>query len=479
MKLKKIIESLPVDLFKGSKELEIRGVCGHSKRVSPGDLFLSRRSPTGQEEHYIDEAFAAGAVAVLTDFPNPARKEMAQLVCIDVRAIEGKIASLFFGAPSTKMNCVGVTGTNGKTTTTFLIHHLLEKRGITTGLIGTIEYRFGQQRFPAELTTPEASTLQKCFKEMLDFGCKAVVMEASSIGIDQGRVEEVDFDIALFTNLSQDHLDYHGTMEAYAKAKQMLFTDLKKEGCAIVNQADPHASFMLEKCAARPFRFGYDRSCDLWVEETDFSPKGTTALCYTKEEKVELRIPLLGQFNLENVLGALSTYINLGGSLEEGAEALKSFPGVLGRFERLKTSSGKHVVVDYAHTPDAISRLCKAARVAFKGKITLVVGAGGNRDAGKRPAMAQAGLPYIDRLILTSDNPRMEDPMEICRQMSLGVLDKPFEIEVDRREAIRRAIEGSEPGDLILIAGKGHETTQTIGKISYPFDDRKVALEYL
>jgi UDP-N-acetylmuramoyl-L-alanyl-D-glutamate--2,6-diaminopimelate ligase len=275
MKIKKLLTKLPVTLFKGSKELEIRGICGHSRQVSPGDLFLSRRSKSGDEENYIDQACQSGAVAILTDFPNPARTGVAQLVCENVRALEPKLASFFYDEPSKKMACVGITGTNGKTTTSFILHHLLSGIDLSPGLIGTIEYRFGNNSFPAELTTPEASILQKKFKEMVDFGCKAVVMEASSIGIDQGRTQQVDFDIALFTNFTQDHLDYHKTMEAYANAKQRLFNHLKPEGTAVVNSDDPMAEFMIQHFQGKVIRFGIESSCDLKAENIEEGPERT------------------------------------------------------------------------------------------------------------------------------------------------------------------------------------------------------------
>jgi UDP-N-acetylmuramoyl-L-alanyl-D-glutamate--2,6-diaminopimelate ligase len=479
MKIKKLLQELPLELFKGSKELEIKGISAHSKRVSPGDLFLSRKCSDQQDEHYIDEACNAGAVAVLTDFPNPSRKEIAQLVCPNVRALEPKLASFFYDNPSRKMTCVGITGTNGKTTSAFLLHHLLEVQGKKPGLIGTIEYRFGSHSFPAELTTPEASLLQKTFGEMVDFGCKAVVMEASSIGIDQGRTQEVDFDLALFTNFSQDHLDYHQTMEVYALAKQRLFTELKSDGVAVVNAEDNYSDFMVAQCKAPVLTYGRDSSCFLWADEVVASPEATSCIIHCNGQKTQLKLPLLGSYNLSNAMGALCSFIALGGQLDEGCQALTTFPGVPGRFERVENDSGIHVVVDYAHTPDAIERLCKTARAVFNGKIFLVVGAGGNRDPLKRPQMGRASLPYIDRIYFTSDNPRGEDPVKICHQMSEGIDEHLYEIEVDRRKAIEKAIGQAHPGDLILIAGKGHEKTQTIGKIAYPFDDRQVAQESL
>ena len=479
MKIKKLLQELPLELFKGSKELEIRGICAHSKRVSPGDLFLVRKCSNQQEEHYIDEACRAGAVAVVTDFPDPGRKEITQLLCSNVRALEPKLASLFYGNPSQKMACIGVTGTNGKTTSAFLLHHLLEMQGKKPGLIGTIDYRFGSHSFPAELTTPEASTLQKTFKEMVDFGCQAVVMEASSIGIDQGRTQEVDFDVALFTNFTQDHLDYHKTMEAYAQAKQRLFTELKKEGVAVINAEDSLADFMVAQCRAPVLTYGTDPSCFLWADEIQKEPGGTVCTLHCKGEKSRLTFPLLGSFNLSNAMGALCSFIALGGELEEGCHALSNFPGVPGRFERVPNEAGIHVVVDYAHTPDAIERLCKTSREIFKGKIVLVVGAGGNRDSSKRPLMGRAALPFVDHIIFTSDNPRGEDPLEICLQMAEGIEKHFYEIEVDRRQAIERALTQVSFGDLILIAGKGHEKTQTIGKIAYPFDDRQVVQDSL
>ncbi|MCH9635518.1 MAG: UDP-N-acetylmuramoyl-L-alanyl-D-glutamate--2,6-diaminopimelate ligase [Chlamydiales bacterium] len=446
MKLKKLIDGLPISLFKGSKEVEISGLCSHSRKVAPGDLFIAKSGMLDDGVRYIDEAIAAGAAAVLTDLPDPSLP-VAVAITSDVRALEGELAKRFYGDPSSELFVIGVTGTNGKTTTAHLIHHLLGG-----GMIGTIEYVIGDFRMDAELTTPDVVTNQKLLREMVKVGCESVVMEVSSHALDQGRVDGIDFDVAIFTNLSQDHLDYHGSMEAYAETKAKLFASLKSEATAIIPVGEER---MIKECQASVVTYGIEAgdisATDLHLA-SDHSSFKVDGISYT--------IPLVGRFNVLNALAALA--------VRRGSFA--AFPPVRGRLEQV----APNVFVDFAHTPDALEKVLVALREFTKGRIILVFGAGGDRDQNKRPQMGEVAQQFADVTILTSDNPRSEDPQKICEQISESAL-----IVVDRKEAIQKALEQAESDDVVLIAGKGHESYQVFAHKTIPFDDRKVIEEVL
>lgn len=447
MKLKKLIEDLPITLFRGSKELEITGLCSHSKKVAPGHLFIAKVGSYDDGSKYIDEALSAGAAAILTDLPDPSLKA-TQLITEDVRRMEAQLAAKFYGDPSRELFMVGVTGTNGKTTVAHLVRHLLDG-----GMIGTIEYVIGQRHIPADLTTPDIITNQKLLREMVRVGCKACVMEVSSHALEQGRVEGIDFDIAIFTNLSQDHLDYHGSMEAYAAAKAKLFSGLKREAKAIVPFGEKR---MIENCKAEVITYG--------IEEGDVAARELRCAgdhsCFVLDG-VDYKVPLVGRFNVMNCLAALA--------VKRGN--LADFPQVRGRLERVCG----HIYIDFAHTPEALEKVLLALREFARGRIVLVFGAGGDRDRTKRPKMGQVAVRYADITILTADNPRSEDPHKICEEIA----HPDALIEVDRRKAIARALALAAPEDVVLIAGKGHESDQIFAHKTVPFDDRQVVLELL
>lgn len=477
MNLKKLISGLPIVFPKGGKDVEITGLCSHSKLVAPGNLFISKKGTADEGARYIQEAVASGAAAILTDFPNPFLKQITQLTHPHVAEMEGLLAAKFYGFPSRSLYTVGVTGTNGKTTTTYLIKHLFESLGIPCGLIGTIEYIIGGHHFAAERTTPDAITNQKLFKEMVKQRCQAAVMEVSSHGLEQGRVDQIEFDAAVFTNLSQDHLDYHHTMEAYASAKAKLFSQLQPGKIAILNQDSPWSSQMAQVSQVPLFTYGLSPGPDLYAHQIQLTPGHTKFEVSYQGKSVSFSWDLIGRFNVSNCLAALSVCLTKGIPLSELPPFVRTFSTAPGRLEKVDNLANLAIYVDYAHKPDALEKVLHSLRETTKGNIIAVFGCGGNRDRGKRPLMGEIASRLADWAIVTSDNPRGEDPAAICKEIIAGIRTSNWSLEIDRRAAIEKAIRMATPKDLILIAGKGHETYQIFSHQSVPFDDRKVAQE--
>ena len=453
MKLKYLIKGLPVEI-RGPKDVEITGISEHSKLTGPGNLFIAKREGV----RYIDDALRGGAIAVLTDIFNPFHK-VTQIITQDIASVECAIAERYYEVPKNSLFTVGITGTNGKTTTSFLIRHFIQ----TCGLIGTIEVIIGRHHLPAELTTPDTVSLQKLLHEMVRVKETAAVMEVSSHALDQGRVRAVNFDLGIYTNLTQDHLDYHGTMENYKQAKLKLALQSKK---VIFNK---DSAFDLKGIS-----YAIDQPADYRAEDVKLTAKG---LAFTLQG-VRFTSHLIGRFNVYNCLAAIVAGREYGLSLETLKDRLASFPGVPGRLERVKHRNGAHVFVDYAHTDDALRNVLESLTELKEKKLITVFGCGGDRDKDKRPKMARAVEAYSDDIIVTSDNPRSEDPAVICQQIVAGFSEKAnYTVEIERRKAIHEAILRAKPGDIVLIAGKGHETKQLIGGRTIDFDDRKVALE--
>lgn len=452
MKLKSLVNGLNV-VIKGSKEIAITGISSDSRTVSPGNLFIAKRGGTFDGTQFIAQAIRAGAVAIVTDIYDPFL-EAVQIIHPNPASIEAKLAAHYYGKPSEKLFVVGVTGTKGKTTSTYLIKHLLEP----CGLIGTVETVVGANRFFSPLTTQDAIANQKLLKEMILNGCKAVALEVSSHGLEQGRVDEVGFDLGVFTNLYPDHLDYHKTMDAYAAAKKKLFEKAEK---AIVNADSywgqfPGLSFGIEK--------GDIRATDLQFTSggTQFSIDGC-----------RFASPLIGRFNVYNALGAIAAALASGMKLEKISDLLSKFPGVPARLQRIGNA-----FIDFAHTGEALSNVLQTLREIAKGRVIVVFGCGGNRDPQRRTGMAQAAEKWADISIITTDNPRGEDPNEIARQI-VAAFRRPPIVELDRKKAIQMAIRMANPDDLILIAGKGHERVQIFGTQTIPFDDAEEVLQIL
>jgi UDP-N-acetylmuramoyl-L-alanyl-D-glutamate--2,6-diaminopimelate ligase len=486
MKLKKLFKDIPSLDVKGSKEVEITGLCNNSKLAAPGHLFIAKRGLTQSGNGFIPEAVAAGAVAVLTDLYDPFLSHVVQIIHPDVNALEGVLAERFYQYPSHQLLTVGITGTNGKTTTSYLVKHLLDSLEKPCGLIGTIECIVGKNVFPASQTTPDILTNQKLFREMVSVGCQAVTMEVSSHALDQNRVARIDFDAAIFTNLTQDHLDYHKTMEAYALAKSKLFTLLGKEAAdkpypkvAIANADSPWTPMILRECAASVLSYGLTNAADLWAEDILLHPAGTEYMVCYRDQKVRFSSPLIGKFNVYNSLSVFALGVHLGLELSVIASKLRTFKTVPGRLERVVNKKEKNIFVDYAHTDDALKNVLETLREVTSGRILCVFGCGGNRDRIKRPKMGAVAEHLADSLYVTSDNPRQEDPHAIIEEILSGLQEpKKVYVEADRKKAIQKAIEGMEKDDVLLIAGKGHETYQIFSHQTIHFDDRIVAKEY-
>lgn len=488
MKLKKLIKDIPRAVVKGSKELDITGVCANSKLVAPGNLFVARKGRAEDGMLFIPEAVAAGAAAILTDIYDPLlAKRVTQIIHHDIAALEGLVAAEYYQYPSDQMFMVGITGTNGKTTTSFLVRHLLNALDGSCGLIGTIEYIIGQHRYQATRTTPDAASNHKMLREMVLQGCKNGVMEVTSHALDQNRVDYINFDTAVFTNLTLDHLDYHQTMEKYCEAKSKLFSFLnpdKKKNChphpklAIVNADSSWHQEITSGCRATLLTYGIENEADLKAEDLRLTPEGSSMVVNYKGTKTTVKCPMVGRFNTYNCLAAIGVALSKGLPLEKIVKALETAPPVPGRLEPVPNPLGLKIYVDFAHSDDALKNVLDTLCEFKKGRIITVFGCGGNRDASKRPKMAEVCVGRSEEIVITSDNPRGEDPEEILRQIAKGFAPGTrYHKEADRYLAIEKAISLAQPDDIVLIAGKGHETQQIFAHKIVDFDDRKVALE--
>ncbi|MFA6914809.1 MAG: UDP-N-acetylmuramoyl-L-alanyl-D-glutamate--2,6-diaminopimelate ligase [Parachlamydiales bacterium] len=479
MKLKKILKNIPHVLVKGSKEVEITGLCSDSRYVAPGNLFVAKKGISLDGTQYVPEAIDAGAVAILTDLFNPVLRNAVQIIASDVAALEPLLAAEYYKQPDSSLFITGITGTNGKTTSSYMVKHFLDALQKPCGMIGTIECLIGSTSYKSGFTTPDIITNFKLLKEMVASGCQAVVMEVSSHGLEQKRVEQIEFDVGIFTNLSAEHLDYHLTMESYAKAKKKLFQNLNsgdKPKWAVINNDDAHAEFMREGCKAEVITYGLFPPADITAKDIEYSTTGIKGTLAYKNKLEPFELPFIGLHNIYNLLAATSTAICAGYSLEEIAPLAKTINPVQGRLERVPNPLDLQIYVDFAHKDIALRTVLQALRKSVQGRIITVFGCGGNRDKLKRPRMAKVCEELSDFTIVTSDNPRNEPPEEIIHQILEGftTLDK-VTVEVDRTNAIRHAIEMASPGDAILIAGKGHETQQIFAHSTIPFDDREVA----
>ncbi len=478
IKLKKLLRDLPVEV-KGSKDIEISGICSNSKLVAPGCLFIAQPGNADDGSKYIGEAIEAGAVAIATDMYNPFFKGIVQLIYPNIRALEPLLADRYYDAPSKELFLVGITGTNGKTTSSYLIKHLLDALNMPSGLIGTIDYIVGETRYRASLTTPDAITNQRLLREMVHQGCRAAVMEVSSHGLNQKRVEGLLYDVAIFTNLTQDHLDYHKTMEEYATAKALLFKSLTREKsgrapCALINGDSPAADRMVAECQAQVTRYGIDKPADIRATHLSASVEGTHFQVTYEGHSAPFFVPFVGRHNVYNCLTAIGVGLCLGLPLTQLATILATAPAVAGRLEMVPNQLGLHVFVDFAHSDDGLINVLSTLKPLCKGRLLVVFGAGGDRDKAKRPKMAAACEAGADYCIVTSDNPRSEDPEAIIRDICSGFRFSNHMMEVDRRTAIDKALSLAHPGDFILIAGRGHETVQKFHGTAIDFSDREV-----
>lgn len=471
MKLKHLLRKIQGIEVRGSKEIDISGICADSRTVSPGNLFIARKGIQYDGNQFIQKAVDAGAAAIVTDFYDPFLKK-TQIICSKPEDIEAHLAACYYENPSKKLFVIGVTGSKGKTTSGYLIHHLLEGLDEKCGLVGTVETIIGEHRIESRFTTHDAITNQKLLREMVEKSCKTAVLEISSHGLEQRRVNEITFDIALFTNLYPDHLDYHKTIDAYAISKRKLFDQLN--GTAILNADSPWSDFM--KGGKKRLTFAIDAAADLRAQNIRCSERGTEFSI----DGIQFTSSLMGRFNVYNLLGAIAIGLEREASLSKIAEILAKFKNVPGRLESVPNRRGICVLVDYAHTGEALENALSILREVATKRILVVFGCGGNRDPERRRTMGIAAERNADLSIITNDNPRNEDPEEIAKQILLGFREpEKVLVELDRKKAIHRAIAIAEKGDIVLIAGKGHEKVQIFAHRTVPFDDASIAKEAL
>ena len=458
----------------GAPEIEISGLAYRSTSVAPGTLFFCVPGFSSDGHDFAPDAVDRGAVALVCE--RPLGLGVPEIVVPDVRAAMPGVAARFYGEATRELRVVGVTGTNGKTTTAFLVRALLEGAGLRTGLLGTVKSVVGGVEEQVERTTPEAIDLQGTFRRMLDAGDRACAMEVSSHALELGRTEGVRFACRVFTNLTQDHLDFHATMERYYLAKRRLFES--GPGPSVVNLDDEYGRRLAREIES-PVTYAIEHDADFRAHDVRFDPVGSSFTCDTPDGPIGVETRLPGLFNVQNALAALAAARQLGVEPDVISAALAAAPRVPGRFEPVDEGQDFTVLVDYAHTPEALENVLRAAREITRGRLHVVFGAGGDRDRAKRPLMGHAASALADRAIVTSDNPRSEDPDAIVEEVLAGA-SGDAEHEVDRRRAIALAVETAEPGDVVVIAGKGHEQGQEFeGGRKEPFDDVTVAREAL
>ncbi|VBB47181.1 UDP-N-acetylmuramoyl-L-alanyl-D-glutamate:meso-diaminopimelate ligase [uncultured Desulfatiglans sp.] len=483
--------------------IQITGLAYDSRAVQPGYLFVAMRGLKADGHLFIQDAITRGAAAVVGEAPPPARVGAPFITVADSRSALATLSARFYGAPYRQLKLIGITGTNGKTTTSYLIESIIQAAGSTPGVMGTINHRCPGKEWKVPMTTPESLEIMRGLRTMADAGVTHVVMEVSSHALKQHRVEGCPFSVAVFTNLSRDHLDYHATMEDYFEAKSRLFSDLGQCGlldgvtpAAVINMDDPAGRRLKALTSAAILTYGIEPGCDISASRVRFHRGGLTAICHTPAGDIAIRSTLVGTFNLHNIMAAVGAGLALGFPPEAIAAGIETLHGVPGRLEPVANTRSVTILVDYAHTPDALEKVLDALRPLTSGRLITVFGCGGDRDAGKRPQMGRVTAALSDVVVITSDNPRSEKPDEVIAQIEAGVLSagceripetpggeakntslKGYLVVVDRRKAIARAVCLARPGDVVLIAGKGHEDYQIVGDQTLPFDDRKVAAE--
>jgi UDP-N-acetylmuramoyl-L-alanyl-D-glutamate--2,6-diaminopimelate ligase len=460
----------------------VTGVQEDSRLVRPGNVFVARGGTKTKGHQFVADAASRGAVAVVTESDIPA-SPLPQIRVAHAGAATSVLANLFQGRPSDDVKVIGITGTNGKTTITYLIRHLLASAGRKCGIIGTVQIDDGKEAVEAEMTTPSAGDVAAILARMRDNGCDACAIETSSHALDQGRVAGLTFAAGGFTNLTGDHLDYHGTMENYAAAKAKLFEQLGEQAVAVVNADDDAADRMTRDTRAKVIRFGIKRPADYQARDIRVTAMGTHFVLVTPDGRADVDMQLIGRHNVENaLLAAALVGETFGLTVQQIAAGLKDALGAPGRLQAVRAGQPFAVLVDYAHTDDALDNVLSALRPLTVGKLRVLFGCGGDRDRTKRPRMARTAQTYADAIYVTSDNPRTENPEAILAEIAAGFpADKvqSVYVDVDRRTAIQRILADAEPGDVVLIAGKGHENYQIIGTTKHHFDDVEESVRFL
>ena len=480
MKLSELLKYIKPIAIIGNAEVDITGVNIDSRKIEKGHLFVAIKGTQTDGHRFIPKALELGAVAVLCeDLPEEPNSAVTYVQVASTEAAVGPVATVFYGEPSQHLKLVGVTGTNGKTTIATLLYNMFRKFGHKCGLLSTVCNYIEGEAIPADHTTPDPIELNKLLHQMVEVGCEYAFMECSSHAIAQQRIGGLKFAGGLFTNLTRDHLDYHKTFENYRDAKKAFFDGLSKEAFAITNADDKNGSVMVQNCKAQVKTYSVQRMADFRARIIECHFEGM----YLEINGQEVGVQFIGKFNVSNLLAVYGAAVMLGKKPEDILVVLSTLKSVAGRLEPIRSEEGVTAVVDYAHTPDALENVLNAIHEVMEGKqgkIITVCGAGGNRDKGKRPLMAQEAVKQSDRVIITSDNPRFEEPQDIINDMLAGLDQKQMKKVVsivDRKEAIRTACMMAEKGDVILIAGKGHEDYQEIKGVKHHFDDREVVRE--
>lgn len=475
MRLSELIKKIQPVSISGNADIEVTGVNIDSRLVKPGDMFMALKGTKTDGHAYIPTAIAAGATSILCEtIPADKAEGITYIQVGDTEDATGKIATVFYGNPTDKIELVGVTGTNGKTTTATLLYNMFQKFGYKAGLISTVCNYIDGEEIPTEHTTPDPITLNALLGRMADEGCKYVFMEVSSHAIEQKRISGLQFAGGIFTNLTRDHMDYHGSMENYLKAKKKFFDDMPKTSFVLTNLDDKNGLVMTQNTRSKVYTYSLRSLSDFKGRILEPHFDGMLLDFNNKEVFVQF----IGRFNAYNLLAVFGTAVLLGKKEDEVLLALSTLQPVAGRFQTVRSPAGFTAIVDYAHTPDALVNVLNTIQeiVQGKGNIITVVGAGGNRDKGKRPIMAKESARFSDRVIITSDNPRFEEPEDIIKDMLAGLSDEDRKKTIsitDRREAIRTACMLAQPGDVILVAGKGHENYQDVKGVKHHFDDKE------
>lgn len=480
MKLNELISATSVISRIGDGNPDVSAISHDSREVVPGALFFAISGFKMDGAKFIEDAVQRGAVAIISDTPPHSSLSVPYVQVKHIRQSLAELSWKLFDNPERKLRLIAVTGTNGKTTIANVLSHILNNCGLSCGVCGTLGIQYGDFQTDSPRTTPEADVFAPHLRKMVDAGFAACVMEATSIGIELQRVHALPFDAAIYTNLSRDHLDFHGSWEAYLQAKLALFRNLPASSIAVINADDEHAIDFIQASAAPVATYAVRKSADYQARNIALAQGGISFdLCCTKDN-YHVEAPLIGMFNVYNLAAAFAVAHRLGLESHKILQSLTSVPCVRGRAETVPSSAPFTVVVDYAHTPDALTKILSSIVELKPRSILTVIGAGGDRDRGKRPEMTKAAEQYSDKVFLTSDNPRAEDPHAILSDMASGITDKSkFTIEADRRVAIESALNSAQAGDVVVIAGKGHETYQEIKGQRYPFDDREIAVKWL
>jgi UDP-N-acetylmuramoyl-L-alanyl-D-glutamate--2,6-diaminopimelate ligase len=486
MLLSELIAALDCKKIEGDLKKEIKEIVYDSRHVNPGSLFAALKGQKADGNLFIHQAVENGAEAILTEhIPKEKNREVSWIEVNDSRYALALLANTFYQYPSRELTLIGITGTNGKTTVAYLLQSILQAAGVKCGRLGTISYHIGDTEIKAKLTTPEAVDIQRYLREMRTAGCEACVMEASSHSLVLHRVDGCDFDVAIFTNFAREHLDFHKDMEDYFAAKKSLFYRLnnKPDGVAVVNLDDPRGEELLKIIKNKCITFALHQKADVRAVKFNLSAAGNQVEMETPMGSLKVKSALIGKPNISNMLAASAAAVGLGikpESIKKGIESLSYIPG---RFEKIDAGQDFMVINDFAHSGDALQRLLESLRKITKGKLITVFGCGGERDKGKRPLMGYYAALLGDVAIVTSDNPRSEDPVQIAKEVEEGILranpQSNYMLILDRREAIKRAIEIAATGDAVIIAGKGHESYQLIGDKVIPWSDREIAKELL